>query len=195
MKKLFLLSKPILALMLLVAFAGLSWGQAKIVNNEAIEGRINKIGESQEWTVELPEDGTIDFSVRSRAFKMVAFLYRDNQPIVLFPINNLGGRTFSYGVGGDTEIRCKPQKELPRGKYRIQVRSVRDNELGAYEIQVNEPTFDSPKVDKVIPKRQADEQGSDESKEEITIQEYFERLESKLLELEKRVIALEKRKF
>jgi hypothetical protein len=195
MKTVFVLLRPVLALVMLVAFAGLSWGQAKIVNNEAIDGRINKIGETQEWTVELPEDGTIDFSVRSHAFKMVVFLYRDDQPILLLPVNNLGGRTASFAVWGETEIRCKPQKELPRGKYRIQVRSARTNEFGAFEIQVHEPTFDTPKLEKVMPKREADDETSGESKEEITIEEYFERLESKLLELEKRIIALEKRKF
>ncbi|MBL8868713.1 MAG: hypothetical protein JNK90_02915 [Planctomycetaceae bacterium] len=175
-------SRIALGLFLCSLWSNLCWGQATITTNEAIEGRISKPRETQEWTVELPEDGTIELSVRSKAFKMLVFMYRDDKPITLLPVNNLGGRTHSWGVGGQGEIRCKPEKELPFGRYRIQVRSARDNEIGKYEIQIHDPSFVEPEPQK----------GSGVSEEE-SIRDFLKRLDSKLVELEKRIKELEKR--
>lgn len=182
MKDLFSTMKNIFICILLCLVCNSCFGQAKIANNESIEGRISRVGETQEWRVELPEDGTIEFSVRSQSFKMIAFLYRDDKPIMLLPVNNLGGRASSWGVGGEREIRCKPAKELPSGTYRIQVRSARDNELGKYEIQVHEPAFEVTKTKK-----------NPQESDDLTIKDYLSRIDAKLKELEERVRDLEKK--
>jgi len=130
--------------------------QVSLRSNEVENARFTDAGKSQEWTVELKQDGVIRFEVTSDQLRIKAFLYRNgNIEIPIFPNNGRGGRTDRVGVSANAkgELEAVPaKKELPAGRYTIKLVGGR-GEVGAYKITLLEPTFvEVKKKDKEAPR-------------------------------------------